>query len=385
MLDVRSDFPLLRNRPELCYLDSAATSQKPDAVIEAITGFLSYDNANVRRGVHHLSDMADGAFQTAREAVAAFIGAQPNEIIFTQNATAAINIVARGYRPLSEAKRVYVTNAEHNSNYLPWLRFGPVTMFDHLMRQGFAVIERETRIIAMTHLSNVLGEVTPVKSVTHGAHVAGVPVLIDAAQSIGHMPIDVRWLNCDFLAFSAHKMLGLTGLGVLYAEEHTHNNFAPVFVGGGTVRDVTEAGYTWVNLPDGLEAGTPPIVEAVSLMAAIEYLTSLGMRAVQEHISTVTRCCNNKLLDIGITPLGGPDKHGLVSFNLDNLHPHDVAFELDKLNIAVRAGHHCAPICHQNLGVKGSVRASFHVYNTLADVDRLIDGLQHVRRTFNGG
>lgn len=385
MLDVRNDFPLLRNRPELCYLDSAATSQKPDAVIETVTGFLSHDYANVRRGVHHLSSMADGAYQMARDRVARFIHAKSNEIIFTQNATAAINIVARGYGQHIDARRVCVTNAEHNSNYLPWLRVGPTQMFDHQLRQEMAIIERETRIIAMTHLSNVLGQVTPVKRVVDIAHAAGIPVLVDAAQSIGHIPIDVQQLGCDFLAFSAHKMLGLTGLGVLYAEEHTHHDFAPVFVGGGAVDRVTVDGYKWVDLPDGLEVGTPPIVEAVSLMAAIDYLSDLGLDAVETHIARLTRYCNNSLLYIGVTPLGGPDKHGLVSFNLDNIHPHDVAFELDKLNIAVRAGHHCAPICHQNCGVKGSVRASFHVYNTLADIDRLIDGLQHVRRTFPGG
>jgi cysteine desulfurase/selenocysteine lyase len=381
MLDVRQDFPLLRNRPELCYLDSAATSQKPDAVIETVAGFLSHDYANVRRGVHHLSDMADGAYQSARETVARFIHAKPNEIIFTQNATASINIVARGYCVHTTTDKVYVTNAEHNSNILPWFRIGPLRFFDHQMRQGLDFDPNQTRLVAMTHLSNVLGQITPVPHVTRLAHSCGIPVLVDAAQSIGHLPVSVEELGADLLAFSGHKMLALTGIGVLYIREQHQDEFAPCTVGGGTVTEVNERGYTWASMPDGLEAGTPPIVEAVSLMAAIDYLNDLGIDLVSSHIAQVTQYCNNKLLDIGITPLGGPDKHGLVSFNLDELHPHDVAFELDKLNIAVRAGHHCAHLCHKFHHCKGSVRASFHVYNTLADVDRLIEGLEHVRRT----
>lgn len=384
MLDVRDDFPLLRNRPDLCYLDSAATSQKPDAVIEAVAGFLCYDNGTVRRGVHLLSDMAEGAYETAKQTIAAFIGADPCEIVFVSNATAAINTVARGYKPLNEGA-VFVTNAEHNSNYLPWLHVGPVRMFDHLMRHGLALPERAVQFVAATHLSNVLGEETPVHRMADIAHSASAMFLVDAAQSIGHLPVNVKHIGCDFLAFSAHKMLSLTGLGVLFAAKHTHHNFAPVFVGGGTAKEIHDSGgYTWPDPPDGLEAGTPPIVEAVALKAAIDYLDALGMRNVQEHIATLTKYCNNQLVDEGIIPLGGPDKHGLVSFNVDDIHPHDVAFELDKLNIAVRGGHHCAHICHRNLGVKGSVRASFHVYNTLADVDRLIDGLRHVRATFGG-
>lgn len=382
MLDVRNDFPLLRNRPELCYLDSAATSQKPDAVIETVTHFLSHNNANVRRGVHRLSDEADSAYQGAREKVARFIHAKPNEIIFTQNTTASINIVARGFCKHTTTDIVYVTNAEHNSNYLPWLRVGPVRFFDHQVRQMLTFEQDRTRIIAMTHLSNVMGEVTPVDYVTRMAHTRGIPVLVDAAQSAGHLPISVKELGADFLAFSGHKMLALTGIGVLYVREQHQNDFIPVTIGGGTVTTVNEQGYKWADMPDGLEAGTPPIVEAVSLGAAIDYLNELNIYQVSSHIAQVSRYCNSKLLDIGIIPLGAPEKHGLVSFNLDDLHPHDVAFELDELNIAVRGGHHCAHLCHKFRHCNGSVRASFHVYNTMADVNRLIEGLEHVRRTF---
>lgn len=387
MLDVRNDFPLLRNRPELCYLDSAATSQKPDAVIEAITSFLTYNNANVRRGIHRLSDEADGAYNGAREKVARFIHAKPNEIIFTQNATASINIVARGYCVHESPNIVYVTDAEHNSNLLPWFQAGPVRFFDHQIRLKHAFecdfydVRDRIRMVAMTHLSNVMGEVTPVSYMTRVAHTCGVPVLVDAAQSAGHLPISVEELGADFLAFSGHKMLALTGIGVLYIREQHQDDFAPVMLGGGTITAVDEHGYKWADMPDGLEAGTPPIVEAISLGAAIDYFNGLDIYRVSSHIAQVSRYCNSKLLDIGITPLGAPEKHGLVSFNLDDFHPHDVAFELNKLDIAVRAGHHCAHLCHKFRHLNGSVRASFHVYNTVADVDRLIEGLEHARRT----
>lgn len=381
MLDVRSDFPLLRNHPELCYLDSAATTQKPDSVIQAVTYFLEHKNANVRRGVHKLSDEADAAYTAAREKVARFIRAEPDEIVFTQNATAGINTVANGFLKRIGTEKIYITDAEHNSNHLPWIKFGPIRTFDHLMRQGTAIVAADTRLIAMTHLSNVIGEITPVRRVANIAHACNIPLLVDAAQSVGHLNVNVKELGADFLVFSGHKMLALTGIGVLFVHKRHHGSFMPPSIGGGTIRSVGRGGYTLADIPDQLEAGTPPIVEAVSLAAAIDYLTKIGIDRTTDHISQISQYCNSELLDIGIAPLGGPSKHGLVSFNLDDIHPHDVAFGLDALNIAVRAGHHCAHLCHSARKLKGSVRASFHVYNTLEDVDRLIDGLEHVRRT----
>ncbi len=382
MLDVRQDFPLLRNHPDLCYLDSAATSQKPDSVIQAVTHFLEHNNANVHRGVHWLSDEADGAYLMARETVASFIGAQPSEIIFTQNATAGINTVSRGYRLDLSTDAVYITDAEHNSNYLPWLHAGPVHIFSswHLPPQLRS--SDRTWLFAVTHLSNVLGDVTPVRQIARMAHAYDIPILVDAAQSAGHLPINVKELDADFLVFSGHKMLALTGIGVLYVRKECQDDFVPETLGGGTVDDVTENDFIWSRFPMALEAGTPPIVEAVSLRAAIDYLNRLGMDEVSSHISEISRYCNSRLMDIEICPYGSPDKHGLVSFNLDDIHPHDVAFELNKLNIAVRGGYQCAHLWHRLRKLKGSVRASFHVYNTLADVDRLIEGLEHVRRIF---
>lgn len=383
MLDVRQDFPLLRNRPELCYLDSAATTQKPDSVIHAVTHFLGHSNANVRRGVHRLSDEADEAYAMARKKVAQFIHAKPNEIVFTSNATAGINMVACGFLKYTDTlKKIYVSNAEHNSNYLPWIKFGPIRTFDHLLQQGVVIVGTDTRLIAVTHLSNVIGEITPMRHMSGIARTYNIPLLVDAAQSVGHLGVSVQELGADFLVFSAHKMLAFTGLGVLFVRECHHKDFTPPYIGGGTVRTVECGNYTLADMPDRLEAGTPPIIEAVSLGAAIDYLNRIGMDRVTDHIGQISRYCYKKLIDIGVVPLGGPSKHGLVSFNLDKIHPHDVAFGLDKLNIAVRAGHHCAHLCHSLLKLKGSVRASFHVYNTLADVDRLIVGLEHVRRTF---
>jgi len=383
MLNVREDFPLLRNCPELCYLDSAATTQKPDSVIHAVTQFVTHSNANVRRGVHQLSDEADEVYVMARKKVAQLIHAKPNEIVFTPNATAGINMVAHGFlKRINHLKKIYVSNAEHNSNYLPWIKFSPIRIFDHLLQQGMTIIEADARLIAMTHLSNVIGEITPVRRMSNFARLCHIPLLVDAAQSVGHLGVDVQELGADFLVFSAHKMLAFTGLGVLFVRECHHENFTPPYIGGGTVRTVECGDYTLADMPDRLEAGTPPIIEAVSLGAAIDYLNRIGMDRVTDHIGQVSRYCYKKLRDIGVTPIGGPSKHGLVSFNLDSMHPHDVAFGLDELNIAVRAGHHCAHLCHSSLKLKGSVRASFHVYNTLADVDRLIDGLEHVRRTF---
>ena len=383
MLDVRKDFPLLRNNSELCYLDSAATSQKPDWVIETVVDFMSHSNANVRRGSHGLVDAAEDAYASAKQKVAGFIGATPEEIVFTANATASINTVARGLRTETRRNGTCVTNAEHNSNYLPWLRRGPVYLFDHQLDYYWNNWEADrTRIIAMTHVSNVLGEITPVKQVAKLAGDMDAYLLVDAAQSIGHMSIDVDHLGCDFLAFSGHKMLGLTGIGCLYINRCTWDEMRPVFLGGGTVDKIDQEGYNWIGPPEGYEAGTPPVIEAVSLKAAIEYLENLGMGNVYEHINYLTRYCTDKLLNIGIMPVGGPHKHGLVSFNLDDIHPHDVVFELDKLQIAVRGGHQCAHVCYKALNLQSSVRASFHVYNTTADIDRLIEGLQHVRQTY---
>lgn len=381
MLNVRQDFPIFRNHSNLCYLDSAATTQVPDAVIQTVTRFLGNSNANIGRGIHKLSVRADNTYQLAREKVANFIGTEPNEIAFTQNATASINLLAQSINQnLRSYGKILGTRCAHNSNYLPWLRDRAIRFFDPY--QCYREVDLDTvRLVAMTHISNVLGVITPVTGIIKFAHAANLPVLVDATQSIGHMCVNIQNFKPDFMAFSGHKMLGLTGIGVLYVNKQ--HDLPPVFIGGGSVSEVHESRYTSFRFPRSFEPGTPPIVPAVSLGAAIDYLNALGMQNVEWHIATLTQCCYQGLLELGITPLGGVNKHGLISFNVDNIHPHDVAFELDKLNIAVRAGHHCAPLCHETCGVRASVRVSFHVYNTLDDVRRLLDGLLYIRKTFN--
>jgi len=383
----RQDFPIFRHDPNLCYLDSAATSQKPDVVLSDMQTFASRYNANVRRGVHSLSDMADYHYnQVARQTVADFIGAKPNEIVFTQNATAGINIVARGfveYRDYHRRPLVFYTKADHNSNILPWKALPNHTAIAiepslAALHTAFECEGRQVALLALPHVSNVLGYELPVGEMIALAHYHHTPVLVDAAQSIAHTDVNVKSLDADFLVFSAHKMLGPTGIGVLYVNERWHDVMRPVFWGGGMVDEDLPA-----KMPERMEAGTPPIIEAVGLIAAINYIKALGVYQVATHCVDLARRCTERLYDVsGVTVLGPSPKVNLVSFIVEGLHPHDVGFELDHLGIAVRAGHHCAPALHKALGISGSVRASFHVYNTPDDVDRLIEGLAHVRRTF---
>lgn len=382
----RQDFPIFRHNPNLCYLDSAATSQKPDVVLSDMQTFAERYCANVRRGVHSLSDMADFHYQEARQTVADFIRAKPNEIVFTQNATAGINLVARGfveYRDYRRQPLVFHTKADHNSNILPWKalpnhKTRAIEPSLAALHTAFECEGRQVALLALPHVSNVLGYELPIGEMIALAHYHHTPVLVDAAQSIAHTDVNVKSLDADFLVFSAHKMLGPTGIGVLYVNERWHDVMRPVFWGGGMVDGENPA-----KMPERMEAGTPPIIEAVGLTAAINYIKALGVDQVATHCVDLAWRCTERLYNIsGVTVLGPLPKVNLVSFIMEGLHPHDVGFELDRLGIAVRTGHHCAPALHQALGISGSVRASFHVYNTPDDVDRLIEGLAHVRRTF---
>jgi cysteine desulfurase/selenocysteine lyase len=384
-MNVKQDFPIFTYNPKLVYLDSAATSQKPSQVVGSLINFYTQRNANVRRGVYQLADNVSSAYnETARRTVAEFIGAKPHEIVFTSGATAGINIVARGFDPAYKGRDILTTFYEHNSNYLPWLDTGHVVFFDPytIAWDSFLHEMPGVRLVAITHLSNVTGMVLPVRKVADWAHSFDRPILVDAAQSIGHMPVNVEELGADFLVFSAHKMLGPTGIGVLYINEKWHEQMRSVFSGGGMVNQLEESDYLPANMPDRLEAGTPSIAGVFGLVTAIQYLQKLTLLNIETYIKQLTNRCYYRLMEAGIMPLGGPLKHGIVSFNLPGIHPHDVAFELDKLNIAVRAGHHCAPLIHTTFGIKGSVRASFHIYNTFEDIDRLLDSLAHIQQTF---
>jgi cysteine desulfurase/selenocysteine lyase len=406
VLDVerlRGEFPVLRRetRPgvPLVYLDSAATSQKPRVVMEAMTAFYEQHNANIHRGIHRLAEEATEAYEAARARLAAFIGAaDPAELVFTRNATESINLVASswGRSQLKAGDLVVLTEMEHHANLVPWqmlaaergieLAFIPVTDEGRLDPAGFhALLERRPRLVAFTAMSNMLGTITPAERMTAEAHAAGARVLIDAAQSVPHLPTDVSALGADFLVFSGHKMCGPTGIGVLYARRELLESMPPYQGGGDMIRRVTLKGFTTNDVPYKFEAGTPAIAEAVGLAAAVEFLDGLGMPAVHAHEAAITEYAMERLSEVpGLKVYGPPavERGGVASFSMAEAHPHDVAQILDSHGIAVRAGHHCAMPIHEKLGLPASTRASFYLYTTRQEIDRLIDGLYKVKHLF---
>lgn len=406
MLDpvrLRADFPILAREAHpgapLVYLDSTATSQKPLMVVEAMDHYYRCYNANVHRGLHRLAEDATQAYEGARERVARFIQApDPAEIIFVRNTTEAINLVAHswGRANLRPGDEILLTEMEHHSNLVPWqlvaqatgavvryLPFTPDGLLDLAHLPEF--LTERTKIFAFTAMSNVFGTINPVKELVAAAHTVGAITLVDAAQSVPHLPVNVRELACDFLAFSAHKMCGPTGIGVLYGKRELLEAMPPFLGGGEMIRRVTFEGSTWNELPWKFEAGTPSIAEAVGLGAAVDYLDAIGMDEIQAHEHFITHYALEALSEVpGLTLLGPPagQKGGIAAFTLRGLHPHDVAQVLDQDGIAVRAGHHCAMPLHTKLGLPGSTRASFYLYTTTAEVDRLVVGLERVRQVF---
>ena len=406
VLDVerlRSEFPVLgrETRPgvPLVYLDSAATSQKPRVVLEAMTAFYEQHNANIHRGIHRLAEEATEAYEGARTRIAAFIGAaEPAELVFTRNATEAINLVASswGRSQLVQGDLVVLTEMEHHANLVPWqmlavergieLAYIPVTDDGRLDPAGFhALLERRPRLVAFTAMSNMLGTITPAEQMTAEAHAAGARVLIDAAQSVPHLPTDVGALGADFLVFSGHKMCGPTGIGVLHARRELLEAMPPYQGGGDMIRRVTLKGFTPNDVPYKFEAGTPAIAEAVGLGAAVDFLTGLGMPAVHAHEADITEYALERLSEVpGLKVYGPPaaERGGVASFSMAEAHPHDVAQVLDTYGVAVRAGHHCAMPIHEKFGLPATTRASFYVYTTRQEIDRLIDGLYKVKHLF---
>jgi cysteine desulfurase / selenocysteine lyase len=401
-----ADFPLLSRRlggQRLVYLDNAATTQKPQAVLDAMMTFYTRHNANVHRGVHTLAEEATEAYEGARKTLAGFIGApSPSSIVFASGTTAAINLVAQAWaRPrLKVGDEVLITEMEHHSNLVPWQmvarQTGATLRYLRLDGQGRLNLERldeqlneRTRLLAVAHTSNVLGTVNPLPELIAGAHRVGALVLVDAAQAMAHVPLDVAALDCDFLAFSGHKMLGPTGIGVLYGKRALLEAMEPVVGGGGMIRTVHETHAEWADPPWRFEAGTPPIAEAVSLAAAAEYLLGAGLGRVAEHEAVLIQAALEQLsAEPGVTlygPTGGTDRAPVVSFNMGNHHPHDVAQVLDDAGVAVRGGHHCCQVLMQQLGIPATVRASFALYNEADDVGRLIGGLQRVRKVLGHG
>ncbi|MDA3129662.1 cysteine desulfurase [Aliibacillus thermotolerans] len=398
--EVRKEFPILHqqvNEKPLVYLDSAATAQKPLRVIEAVDDYYRRYNSNVHRGVHTLGGMATDAYEGAREKVRSFIGANTTEeIIFTRGTTTSLNIVAHSYARafLKEGDEIVLTPMEHHSNIIPWQQAAKVTgatlKYIPLQEDGTITLEdvkktitNHTKIVAISHVSNVLGTMNPVKEITRMAHEQGAITVIDGAQSAPHMKINVTDLDCDFYAFSGHKLGAPTGIGVLYGKKALLEQMEPVEFGGEMIDFVDLYDSTWKELPWKFEGGTPIIAGAIGLAAAIDFLEDIGMDQIHQHETELVNYAFEKLQTIDDLSIYGPRKRaGLITFNLESVHPHDVATVLDAEGIAVRAGHHCAQPLMKWLDVTATARASFYLYNTFEEIDILTDGLLKAKEYF---
>jgi cysteine desulfurase / selenocysteine lyase len=400
---IRADFPILHqqvNGYPLVYLDNAATTQKPRQVINALVEYYETNNANIHRGIHTLSMRATEQYEGVRAKAAKHIGAtHPEEIVFTRNTTEAINLVAHawGSTSLKPGDEIVITEMEHHSNIVPWqmlaartgasLRYIRVGESGHLDEASIRdTIGPRTRLVSVVHVSNVLGTINPVAEIAALAHAQGAVVLVDGAQSAGHVPVDVGELGCDFFAFSAHKMLGPTGVGVLWGRRELLEQMDPFLGGGDMIHQVREEVSSWAELPHKFEAGTPNIADVIAFGAAIDYLQSFGSAALRAHEEELTAYALDRLQGIDSVVLHGPvsveDRVGAISFSLGDIHPHDVSTVLDSRGIAIRAGHHCAQLLMRRLNVPATSRASLALYNTENEIDALIDGLRETERVF---
>jgi cysteine desulfurase/selenocysteine lyase len=400
---IRADFPILNRevRPgiSLVYLDSTASSQKPEVVIETIDHFYRWSNANIHRGIHTLAEESTQLYEEARQKVAGFINAEAaRQVIFTRNTTESINLVAYtwGRASLQSGDLVILTEMEHHSNLVPWqilaaeknlrLEFIPVTPEGLLDLDVYRqLLTLDPKLVAFTHMSNVLGTITPAQEIIQLAHQAGAVTLVDGAQSVPHLPVDVQALDVDFLAFSGHKMCGPTGIGVLYGRKKLLEAMPPFMGGGDMIKRVHLRSFAPNELPHKFEAGTPAIAQAVGLGAAVDYLSSIGMPAIAGHEHAVVSYALERLREIPGVKIFGPSangKGGVVSFSLQGVHPHDVSQILDSYGIAIRAGHHCAQPLHEKFGLPATARASFYLYNTQEEVDRLEAAIYKVKDIF---
>jgi cysteine desulfurase / selenocysteine lyase len=401
---IRKDFPILDREVHpgipLVYLDSTATTQKPIVVIQAMDEFYRHTNANIHRGVHILAEESTAMYEQARKQVAEFIHAySSSEIIFTRNATESVNLVAYTWARsnLKSGDLVVLTEMEHHSNLVPWhqlavergvtLEFIPVTGEGLLDLDVFRVLLlKNPKLVAFSGMSNVLGTINPAAEIIQMAHAAGALALVDGAQSVPHLPVDVQALDVDFLAFSAHKMLGPTGIGVLYAKAHLLESMPPFLGGGDMIKTVHLRSFSPNDIPHKFEAGTPAIAEAAGFGAALKYLNGIGMAAVADHEREIVSYALERLEEIPGVKVLGPSaekKGGVASFTLEGIHPHDVAQILDTDGVAVRAGHHCAQPLHEKFGITATTRASFYVYSVKEEVDKLVTGIYKVKKIFN--
>ena len=405
---IRLDFPILTKEifgKPLVYLDNAATSQKPRQVIDALVEYYENFNANVHRGVHTLSMEATDRYEEAREKVSSFINSESSDlVIWTRNASESLNLVAYswGENNVHEGDEILLTPMEHHSNLVPWQelarRKNAVIKFIPMLENGTLDMDRvkeliteRTVLVSAVHMSNALGTINPIKELAEEAHKLGAKILVDGAQSVPHMPTDVQELNCDFLAFSGHKMLGPTGIGALYVKEEILESMEPFLTGGEMVLEVSYEKASWADLPMKFEAGTPNIADSIALGSAVDYLNALGMGNVREHEKDLTAYALDRFrkADLEGLDLFGPDdpniRGGVFSFNTPVVHPHDLGTFLDRIGIAVRTGHHCAMPLVRSLGVAATSRASFYLYNTKKEVDILVDGVTEALRYFRDG
>ncbi|GEQ04640.1 cysteine desulfurase [Staphylococcus gallinarum] len=401
--EIIKDFPILDqqvNGKRLAYLDSTATSQTPIQVIEAIDDYYKRYNSNVHRGVHTLGSLATDGYDNARETVRNFINAKYfEEIIFTRGTTASINLVAHSYGDanVSEGDEIVVTEMEHHANIVPWqqlakrknasLKFIPMTETGELNIEDVkATINDNTKIVAIAHISNVLGTINDIKAITEVAHAHGAVISVDGAQAAPHMDLDMQDLDVDFYSFSGHKMLGPTGIGVLYGKRQLLNQMEPTEFGGDMIDFVGKYDASWADLPTKFEAGTPLIAQAIGLAEAIRYLESIGFDAIHEHEATLTQYAYDRMLEVENIEIYGPPKErraGVITFNLGDVHAHDVATAVDTEGVAVRAGHHCAQPLMKWLNQSSTARASFYIYNTKEDVDQMVEALKQTKEFFS--
>ncbi len=401
---IRQDFPILKrilkNGKKLVYLDNAATTQKPIQVINAICKYYSEYNSNIHRAVYQIAEEATGEYEKTRDNIRKFINARyPEEIVFTRNTTESINLIAHswGKNNIRKGNKVILTDYEHHSNIVPWQMLcnakGAKINYTDTDDNGYLNLESfsnhikaggKTKLISLSHMSNVLGTIYPVKEIIKIAHEKSIPVVLDGAQSVPHMETDVQDTDCDFLAFSAHKMLGPTGVGVLYVKKEILESMPPFITGGDMIKEVHKNNTVFNDLPYRFEAGTPNVADVIGFNASLEYLNGIGMKNIREHETDLIKYLYNNIKDIKNIKIYGPenikDRGGLISFNIDGVHPHDCATILDDFGIAIRSGHHCAQVLMEKLDIVASSRASIYIYNTKEEVDIFVDALNHVRR-----
>jgi len=401
--ELRNDFPIFRkkiNGKELVYLDNASTTQKPNSVIESITDFYTNYNSNIHRAVYQLAEEATALYEQSREKIANFINVRPEEIIFTRNTTESINLIAHSWARtnLKKDDGIAITELEHHSNIVPWQilsqEIGTRLEYVGIDDNGFLDLEylielissKKVKLVSLSHMSNVLGTIVPIERIIKIAHENNIPVLVDGAQSVPHMPVDVKKMDCDFLVFSAHKMLGPTGVGVLYAKKEFLEKMRPFMGGGDMIKEVFKFHTNYNEVPYKFEAGTPNIADVVGFGAAIDYLEKIGMENVRKHEIELTEYALKSILSMKYVTVYGPKdpnyRGGVISFNIADIHPHDLATIMNDHGIAIRSGHHCAQVLMQRLDVPATSRASFYIYNTKEEIDKFVNAIKEAGRIF---